>query len=477
MQQPKQKLQLQLLSYKPTIFDKSCDPPSLNGHDLSSLLWADDLVLLSSSPQGLQNAINKTHLFYNDLGLEMNEKKTKVMVFNVRGIKLTDHVFSVGGVPLEIVDNYQYLGLKLRPSGSLKFAVSELFDKANRAWFAISNVLYQHKKLAVKKALQLFDSLIRPVFSYAAEFWLPFLLTKNCFDSQNNLLKFWDSFQPEILNQKVCRLLLSVHKKCSRLAVLGELGRYPVFLPALKHCIKYQNQIERSDRNSLIYHSFCEMENNPQIDSWYSRVKNIKQLLNIKRLRCKPAKVGLIVDKVLKSKFDRFYLDEINQIKLGPDGRDHNKLRLYKTLKGSFSQEPYVTKILNRNQRAWLSRYRTSAHNLRVESGRYTSPITPLSERKCVYCESGECDTEHHFILFCDTFRLKRQCFFGRLSVIYPDFLSLSDEQKLTAILCPSTAEIAKCVSKYLGIMTKIRKEIDLGLNKDNLQKYILHKA
>ena len=94
-----------------------------------------------------------------------------------------------------------------------------------------------------------------------------------------------------------------------------------------------------------------------------------------------------------------------------------------------------------------------------------------------MYCESGEYDTDQHFIFFCDTFRLKRQCFFGRLSVIYPDFLSLSDEQKLTAILCPSTAEIAKCVSKYLGIMTKIRKEIDLGLNKDNLQKYILHKA
>ena len=461
----------------PSIFDKTCDPVNLGGHDLSSLLWADDLVILSSTPEGLQNAINKTHLFYNDLGLEMNTKKTKVMVFNVRGLKLTNFLFTVGGLPLEIVDNYQYLGIKLRPSGSLQFAAGELLDKANRAWFAISNVLYQHKKLAVRKALQLFDSLIRPIFSYAAEFWLPFVLTKKSLETQNNLLKFWESFQPEILNQKVCRMLLSVHKRCSRLAVLGELGRYPVFLPALKHCLKYQYQIDRSDSNSLINYTVCDMKNNPQIDSWYTRVDKIKQLLNIRRLHCKPAKVGLILDKIIKSKFDRFYLDEINQIKLGSDGNDHNKLRLYKTLKGSFSQEPYITNISNRNQRAWLSRYRTSAHNLRVEQGRYTSPVTPLSDRTCVYCDSGMCDTEQHFILFCDTFKLKRQCFFGRLSVIYPEFMSLTNEQKLIAILCPSTTDMAKCVSKFLGIMTQTRKEIDMGLNPNDIQLYIQHKA
>ena len=170
-------------------------------------------------------------------------------------------------------------------------------------------------------------------------------------------------------------------------------------------------------------------------------------------------------------------MDEINKTKIGLDGCDHNKLRLYKTLKGSFCQEPYVTKITNRNQRSWLSRYRTSSHCLRIEMGRYTNPVTPLSQRMCVYCTSGACDTEQHFILSCDTFNLKRQCFFGRLAVLYPEFLSLSDDDKLRVILCPSTIEIAKCVSKFLGIMTNTRKEIDMGLNVNNLKLYIKHKA
>ena len=416
-------------------------------------------------------------MFYADLGLDLNTKKTKVMIFNTRGIKLTDFIFAVAGSPLDIVDTYQYLGIKFKPSGSMQFAAGELLAKANRAWFAISNVLYQHKKLAVHKALQLFDSLIKPIFSYAVEFWLPFVIPKKGFENQNNILKAWESFQPETLNQKVCRLLLSVHKRCSRLAVLGELGRYPVLIPALKQCLKYQHQIDLMDRSSLIYNAISDMKDNSHIDSWYTRIEKIKNLLNIKRLYCKPDKAGLLIDKTIKSKFDRFYLDEINQTKIGNDGQDHNKLRLYKTLKGSFRIEPYLQNIKNRNQRQWLSRYRTSAHTLRIELGRYSSPVTPLSERKCLYCQSGECDDEEHFILFCETFNLKRQCFFGRLMVLFPDFLSLSNDERLRFILCPSTTEIAKCVSKYLGIMSNVRKEIDMGLNPQDLKLYIKHKA
>jgi hypothetical protein len=59
----------------------------------------------------------------------------------------------------------------------------------------------------------------------------------------------------------------------------------------------------------------------------------------------------------------------INVTKLDSNGVDHNKLRFFKTLKGSFTQEPYVTNIKNKSQRAWLTRFRVSAvSNLRIES-------------------------------------------------------------------------------------------------------------
>ena len=136
-----------------------------------------------------------------------------------------------------------------------------------------------------------------------------------------------------------------MHKWCSRLAVLGELGRYPVFVPAIKLCLKYQYHLDKAGHDSLIGRALLDMKSYPQLDCWYSRVENIKSLLDFPRLYGKVDKAGKTIDRLFKSKFDRFYLDEINKLKIGSDGNDHNKLRLYKQLKVSFKQEPNITNI------------------------------------------------------------------------------------------------------------------------------------
>ena len=93
--------------------------------------------------------------------------------------KVPGHQFYIGNLPVEVVDTYQYLGINIKSSGSMQYAVSELWDKASRAWFSISNVLYKHKRLPVSRAFQLFDSLIKPIALYGCEFWIPNMLPKN----------------------------------------------------------------------------------------------------------------------------------------------------------------------------------------------------------------------------------------------------------------------------------------------------------
>ena len=70
------------------IFDKSCDPVQLNNDDINCLLWADDLLLVSKSPTGLQHSIDKMQTCDDSLGLEVNIKKTEIMVMNKSGRKL-----------------------------------------------------------------------------------------------------------------------------------------------------------------------------------------------------------------------------------------------------------------------------------------------------------------------------------------------------------------------------------------------------
>ena len=151
----------------------------------------------------------------------------------------------------------------------------------------------------------------------------------------------------------------------------------------------------------------------------------------------------------------------------------HNRGSFYRTLKSSFTQEPYIANIVNKSQRAWLTRYRVSAvPTLGIESGRYTRPVTPVTSRICKYCTGNKLDDERHAILECNTFSIKRNCFLGKINSLMPNFEQLSLEHKLLTILCPVNADMALCVSKYLKIITETRKKLDQGLSNTMLTYY-----
>ena len=168
------------------IFDESCDPVQIYNQNQSCLLWADDLFVVSTSEKGLQNAINLVSSFYTSLGLQLNTKKTKILVFNKSGKVLKGYKFALDGAQLEVVDHYQYLGIKLRPSGSLTFAAEELCAKARKAWYSISNIVYKDKRMPVRRAFHLFYSLVTPVALYGCEFWFPHILTKSSLGEETN---------------------------------------------------------------------------------------------------------------------------------------------------------------------------------------------------------------------------------------------------------------------------------------------------
>ena len=152
------------------VFDQSCDPVEIDQSEQSCLLWSDDLFCVSQSAEGLQNVIDKVYSFYTSLGLQLNSKKTKVIIFNKSGKVLNSHKFFLAGAPIEVAESYQYLGVRLRPSGSFTEASAELCSKARRAWFSVSNIIYKDKRIPVNRAFQLFDS---PIALYGSELWFP----------------------------------------------------------------------------------------------------------------------------------------------------------------------------------------------------------------------------------------------------------------------------------------------------------------
>ena len=223
------------------------------------------------------------------------------------------------------------------------------------------------------------------------------------------------------------------------------------------------------ESNSLVKMAFSDMLNFD--DSWRIRAEKIKQILNIKSIPGYVSKGSVASQTKLKlnSIFDRFWIEEINQVKIGPDGLDHNKLRFYKTLKTSFKVEPYIELVQNRNQRCNLTRIRISAHQLEVELLRYSVPKVPYPDRLCNYCTMQVPGDEVHFMGFCETFMNKRQCLIGKLSSLNPKILEYSKIEQVTIMLCPTTAQATKLVNKYIHIIFKARENIDNGEHISNL--------
>ena len=92
--------------------------------------------------------------FYSSLGLEISLKKTKVIVFNKSGKLLKGYKFVCNGSLLEVTNEYQYLGIKFTPSGSMTVAVDELCAKASRTWFSLSNIIYTNKRMPIQQAFK-----------------------------------------------------------------------------------------------------------------------------------------------------------------------------------------------------------------------------------------------------------------------------------------------------------------------------------
>ncbi|MCO5551498.1 hypothetical protein L7F22_005002 [Adiantum nelumboides] len=85
----------------------------LAGTWIPLLLYADDIVLISDSPEGMQRDLDALHSFAEDSGLSVNLGKTKVMVFNTtpQWIRRSAPTFTYGQEIVEYTDAYTYLGI------------------------------------------------------------------------------------------------------------------------------------------------------------------------------------------------------------------------------------------------------------------------------------------------------------------------------------------------------------------------------
>ena len=135
---------------------------------LSCLLYADDLVLLSHSQQGLQTALNKLSAFCNTWKMNVNLSKTKLMIFQKTSRKTFNPYLTFNDCRIEKVEECTYLGIKMTSTGNFSLAENTLKEKALQALFATKRLM-NLSFLKPKHAEKIFDTQIRPIVLYSSE--------------------------------------------------------------------------------------------------------------------------------------------------------------------------------------------------------------------------------------------------------------------------------------------------------------------
>jgi hypothetical protein len=138
-----------------------------------------------------------------------------------------------------------------------------------------------------------------------------------------------------------------------------------------------------------------------------------------------------------------------------------SKLRTYIKVKHSIGLENYLLAVKCFKKRQYITRLRISSHDLRIESGRYCRPPLPCDSRICLFCDTGDVESEEHFIMDCSFYVKERNDFLKCLSELSPNIINLNRAEKFKVILSMynGDVEFIEAVTNFIHICFNKRIE------------------
>ena len=193
-----------------------------------------------------------------------------------------------------------------------------------------------------------------------------------------------------------------------------------------------------------------------KLPSWYGSICTLINILFDQSSYTKLKNMSIYTfKKTLKIAMKTYYINFWHKEKgLLRDG----KLCTYLKVKQNFGFENYLSIISDFEQRRKLTRFRLSAHRLRIEIGRYEcarkkgkqNKGTPRQDRLCLHCCSDEIEDEEHFLFNCTKFSDDRSQFINAINDKCANYNQLQVCEKLIWLLNNEDIQILKPLCNFL---------------------------
>ena len=109
----------------------------IDGQTYNAFCYADDVLLASTTPSGLQSLIDRAAELISNQGLRFNPSKTTCMLFSRNPFTVSPS-WSLGGASLRVEDGMTYLGASLSCDDGSRH-VQNRQKAAYRAFYALQN--------------------------------------------------------------------------------------------------------------------------------------------------------------------------------------------------------------------------------------------------------------------------------------------------------------------------------------------------
>ena len=143
----------------------------IDGYNLCSLIYADDIVLFSDTPEKLQLLLDKVQDWCNIWQLDINYDKSKVIHCRNKNQNVTNYAFTIGNHKLDIVSNYKYLGIILNEFMTFNSNVEILTESGGRALGALITKSKSVKNMGHAMFSKLYHSCVIPILDYCSGAW------------------------------------------------------------------------------------------------------------------------------------------------------------------------------------------------------------------------------------------------------------------------------------------------------------------
>ena len=387
-----------LTSFFLNAFNSPCEEEFLiNGIDgidiglikIFLLLYADDIVIFSSSPEGLQDGLNQLETYCKRWKLQVNTSKTKIMVFRKGGMLPRNLSFSFDNTVLEIVNKFTYLGIVFTTGGSFTETQNTLAGQARKALFLLEKYVYKFTTLTVSHMIDLFDKLILPILNYCSEVW-----------------GFIQANTVERVHLHFLKKLLGVKKSTQNDFIYGECSRTSLLAKRQYFIIKYWFKIlQCSERKYITYiykMMLTDLDEYPNKINWAYLVKDLLSRMGFYHVWLNQG-VGNV--NLFLNLFKQRLTDNFTQIwheRLSNSSRAN-----FYTHIADFRPKAYLNSVKVLKFRNSLARLRVSSHRLEIEAGRWARPHKPVNERLCNICNCLE--DEYHFVIECSLYNSLRR--------------------------------------------------------------------